>query len=290
MGQPFSRRGDGSRATARKTCSGLGRVGWKRFVPEEEGGSPAGRTPEISLNQSGEMASTTNQPPRVSPISSVSMLANYDDDERMEPLTEESSWETVQLDDDNGSDGEDKNEKTKHFKYSSIKSQLDKNATKKRKRASNNKTPVGPPTPTASTSNEQWQTTTPHGNILAGKFGAKQNGNFFRAGSLPAVLSESKPMKDADRLLGVLTEHACVDSFLEEGQEAGDSVRRLIENDIGRERSVNTLLRDIDSGKSDRHLSVTAFPSMSLNVIPEIIGEEPVDPDEFKYCEMNLYF
>ena len=112
----------------------------------------------------------------------------------------------------------DKNEKTKHFKYSSIKSQLDKNATKKRKRASNNKKPVGPPTPTASTSNEQWQTTTPHGNILAGKFGAKQNGNFFRAGSLPAVLSESKPMKDADRLLGVLTEHACVDSYLEEGQ------------------------------------------------------------------------
>ena len=112
----------------------------------------------------------------------------------------------------------DKNEKTKHFKYSSIKSQLDKNATKKRKRASNNKNPVGPPTPTASTSNEQWQTTTPHGNILAGKFGAKQNGNFFRAGSLPAVLSESKPMKDADRLLGVLTEHACVDSYLEEGQ------------------------------------------------------------------------
>ena len=76
-------------------------------------------------------------------------------------------------------------------------------------------------------------------------------------------------------------------------QEAGDSVRRLIQHDIGRERSVNTRLRelkDIDGRKSERRLSVTAFHSMSLNVIPEIVGEEPANPEDFKYSDMNCYF
>ena len=111
----------------------------------------------------------------------------------------------------------DKSERAK-FRHSSIKAVTDKKSSKKQRdnRIRGNTVAWGnAPIP------EQEQTTSslqsPGEENLAGNPG-KLIGNTFRAGTLPAVITESKPMKDADRLLGVLTEHACVDSYTEEGE------------------------------------------------------------------------
>ncbi|XP_038053016.1 uncharacterized protein LOC119725603 isoform X2 [Patiria miniata] len=267
--QPSSRGESGSR-------------GWRRLRGDGAGVREGSDSPSSGV--------VFLQPPESpSGVSSVSMQGNYDDrDYGLEAPTEE-SWDTVQFDDgeDGGSGGESPTNK-----YSSIQSEMGKAPANKRKRQSK----IPPPTTSASTSAQK--ATPPlqtNESALAGNERSQlQKDSTFRPGSLPAILADAKPMKDADRLLEVLTEHECADGLPEEGPESGDSVRRIIQHDIGRERSVNARLRelkDIETRKSERRLSVTAAATASqLHVIPEIIGEEPADPADFKYSDTNLYF
>ncbi|XP_022082836.1 uncharacterized protein LOC110975048 isoform X2 [Acanthaster planci] len=215
MGQGYSRLCNGSSS---RREPGAGR--WKRLKTEGGGkvvrqGSPCSGLVSV-------------QPPQGSSSAVSSTEAN--DDKRDHDLEEpagESAWDGEGLEDSEV----DKGGETPTYKYISMKSESGK-APKKRKWHGK----VSSYTSNASTSVPKEVTPLqPNDIILAGNE-RSQTGNTFRPGSLPAVITDSKPMKDAHRLLGVLTEHAHADELSEEGPSSyvlPDSISSLVPGRLG---------------------------------------------------------